>query len=541
MQVLKLASWKLLLVSVLTSVVVGCGGGSGGSSSSSISAANYTGLDCFGSNANSSNTEEDSGVALFFANFFPSVSAPGVGNPTGSIWTTIVSNLAGDTPATPLVMSAAGNYNLTSCSEKYNNVTTSVMALPRNNYGTLNQGSTASFSDFVSKIGTSTSPFVGLDGFWFTSRDLGLVSTSSPKSYFNQSEFASAISVTCPNGGAGPSGSNIRGQSVCANSAYMNNMLWNLSGSGGLFTSGTSASFEGVVASDWLGQTVLTWTRGYLLLKYASTLIPLNSPIYTAVIDAGSSGTRINFYKITNPSGYPQVTLLDNQKFDDNGINDFLASKGTINPAAWTARPSTGLAPGYVATGCTMTASTTNGGPSQVSPCVIQPLLDSMSGAMTTAGVAANQVKVELFATAGMRTMSQFNGGSYTDSEIENFYQIMKSYTQNTKGFTVGDFVTSNGNSQEGVWTWVNLNDQYYNAFGGNNTYYSGAPTTRGDFEVGGSSMQIAFPTTLSPGDANNVYTVSINGYTYNVYSKTYLGLGGDDARKFMRSYGYSP
>ena len=267
-----------------------------------------------------------------------------------------------------------------------------------------------------------------------------------------------------------------------------------------------------------------------------------NSPVYTMIFDAGSSGTRVNFYKVVpGNGGYPQVTLLDNQKFKDNGINDFLNGTGTIKTSAWTASAATGLPSGYSAPGCTMTSTSTNGGQSDVSPCVIQPLLDSMAGAMTAAGVTASQVKVELFATAGMRTMAIFNGGNKTDTQIASFYQTMKDYAQSNKGFVVGDFATSNGNSQEGLWTWVNLNDQYYNAFGGNTTYYTGTPTTRGDFEVGGSSMQVAFPTSsITPSDANNVYTVSINGRSYNVFSKTYLGLGGDDARKYMRSYDYS-
>lgn len=267
-----------------------------------------------------------------------------------------------------------------------------------------------------------------------------------------------------------------------------------------------------------------------------------SQPVYTMVFDAGSSGTRVNFYKvIPGNGGYPQITLLDSQKFKDNGINDFLNGTGTINPSSWTKDASTGLPNGYTAPGCTMTASSTNGNQSDVSPCVIQPLLDAMQGTMTQAGVTATQIKVELFATAGMRTMALFNGGSFSDAQIASFYQTMKNYTQSTKGFTVGEFRTSNGNSEEGVWTWTNLNDQYYNAFGGNATYYSGLPTTRGDFEVGGSSMQIAFPTTsMMVGDANNVYRVSINGRTYNVFSKTFLGLGGDDARKFMRSYNYN-
>jgi len=267
-----------------------------------------------------------------------------------------------------------------------------------------------------------------------------------------------------------------------------------------------------------------------------------STPIYTMIFDAGSSGTRVNFYKVVpGNGGYPQITLLDNQSFDDNGINDFLSGNGTIDPRVWTASSNTGLPQGYTATGCTMTLTTINGGSSDVGPCVLQPLLDAMAGAMAAAGVSASQVKVELFATAGMRTMSIFNGGSYTDAQIASFYETMRNYVSATKGFMVGDFQTTNGNSQEGLWTWVNLNDQYYNAFGGNTTYYSGTPTTRGNFEVGGSSMQIAFPSTsILPSDANNVYSVRINGYSYNVFSKTYLGLGGDDARKFVRSYGYS-
>lgn len=274
----------------------------------------------------------------------------------------------------------------------------------------------------------------------------------------------------------------------------------------------------------------------------ASPALKAGVPIYTMIMDAGSSGTRISFFKVTpGAGGYPQIDLLLNQDFDDNGINDYLSGAGTIKPASWadTANGSK-LPAGYVPAGCGMTVDTKTGGQADVGPCVIQPLLDSMADAMKTAGVTASQVKVELFATAGMRTMSQTNGGAYSEAQITTFYDTMKNFAK-TKGFDVGDFRTSNGNKEEGIWTWTNLNDQYYNAFGGNTTHFAGAPEVRGDFEVGGSSMQIAFPTTTIPvGDANNVYTVSINGRTYNVFSKTYLGLGGDDARKFTRAYGYN-
>ena len=53
--------------------------------------------------------------------------------------------------------------------------------------------------------------------------------------------------------------------------------------------------------------------------------------------------------------------------------------------------------------------------------------------------------------------------------------------------------------------------------------------------------MQIAFPVpnTSVAKDENNIYQVNINGCTIKIYSKTILGLGGDDARKFMRAYHY--
>ena len=88
-----------------------------------------------------------------------------------------------------------------------------------------------------------------------------------------------------------------------------------------------------------------------------------------------------------------------------------------------------------------------------------------------------------------MHTEDTRNGGSYSSESIAAYYQIMKTYVAGM-GFATGEFKTINGNSEEGVWTWTNLNDYYYNAFNGNPTVSSTAQTPVGDFEVGGSSMQ---------------------------------------------------
>lgn len=272
-------------------------------------------------------------------------------------------------------------------------------------------------------------------------------------------------------------------------------------------------------------------------------------PIYTTVFDAGSSGTRLSFFKvIPGNGGYPQITKLYEQEYEDNGINDFLNGNGTI---ILVDKDGINVLPnGQRPANCTggteeisgKEKSITQLGQADVGPCVIQPLLLAQDATLTSNNLTRAQVKTELFATAGMRTEEKYNGGSFTAATIAAYYEKMKLYVANM-GFATGEFKTINGNKEEGVWTWVNLNDQYYNAFGGNTNYCGSncTPTTVGDFEVGGSSMQVAFPTTKIPvGDTNNVYKVSINGHSYNVYSKTFLGLGGDDARKYMRAYGYN-
>ena len=273
----------------------------------------------------------------------------------------------------------------------------------------------------------------------------------------------------------------------------------------------------------------------------AGTNVPLNVayPIYTAIFDAGSSGTRLSFYSVLpGNGGYPIiekiVTFEDilTDVPDDDGINDFLNGNGSIRLSGGETLPP----------GC---PRTNNLGQLDVEPCVIQPLLKKLDEAVATENTSKpglnltrSQVKIELFATAGMRTEDQRNGGSKTTAQIIQYYGQMKAYVAQW-GYDVGEFKTINGNSEEGVWTWVNLNDYYYNSFGGNPTVSPSAEDPVGDFEVGGSSMQVAFPTTLPPSDAANVYPVTINGHSFNVYSKTFLGLGGDDARKYVKANQY--
>ena len=224
------------------------------------------------------------------------------------------------------------------------------------------------------------------------------------------------------------------------------------------------------------------------------------TPIYTAVVDAGSSGTRMFLYKVT-PAAYPLVEKLTELEFDkqEDGINDFINSAG---------------------------GPKLNLGPNDVGPWVIGPLLDGIKPKLAELGVRTSDVQVDLLATAGMRN-ELAPIGKHTQAEIDAFYAIIRSYI-GTQGFSAGEVRTSDGNSEEGKWTWVNLNDRYYKVFTSNTS-----PV--GVVEVGGASTQISYPTSAAPSDSANIYRVSINGKTFNVFNRTYLGLGQDDARKAMR------
>ncbi|MDP3562742.1 MAG: hypothetical protein Q8R83_11240 [Legionellaceae bacterium] len=298
-----------------------------------------------------------------------------------------------------------------------------------------------------------------------------------------------------------------------------------------------------VNANDQNPRNHLFACLGGCLTCCAGTNFPLNvtlkNPIYTAIFDAGSSGTRLSFYSVVpGNGGYPIINKigtfdddLDNVT-DDDGINDFLNGNGSINLDGEPLPP-----------GCPGTSGL---GQLDVEPCVIQPLLTKLDEAVTAQNMSnpglnltRSQVRVELFATAGMRTEDQRNGGGKTTEQIIEYYNQMKTYVAQW-GYGVGEFKTINGNSEEGVWTWVNLNDYYYNSFGGNTTVSQSVQAPVGDFEVGGSSIQIAFPTNTPPSDAANVYSVTINNHTFNVYSKTFLGLGADDARKYVKAYDYN-
>ena len=219
---------------------------------------------------------------------------------------------------------------------------------------------------------------------------------------------------------------------------------------------------------------------------------------HTAVIDAGSSGTRLFLYRV-EPGPFARVEKLLEKEFPtmasgakEDGINNFVRPD---DPAA----------------------------EATVVPEIIDPLLEHASGFLGGLGLAPAMVEVNLLATAGMR----YAEGLHGRPAIDRLYATIRSGV-GRHGFPVGEVRTTCGSEEEGVWTWINLNDLVVRAFDGD-----GEPV--GIVEVGGSSLQLTFPTDEDPDAVPHVHRVELNGRRFAVSCRSFLGLGQDDARKEMR------
>lgn len=219
---------------------------------------------------------------------------------------------------------------------------------------------------------------------------------------------------------------------------------------------------------------------------------------YHAVIDAGSSGTRLFLYEVT-AGAYPLVELIaefENSTMPngerEDGINNF------IDPL----RPE--LA-------------------NQVVPLIIVPLLKQTKGLLAGLDVKPAGVVIDLFATAGMRYTEQM----YGPEVVNDFYRGIALGIA-VEGFQAGQVRTCDGEHEEGLWTWINLNDLERDIFRTDSQ-------PLGIVEVGGSSAQFSFPKSDRLIGIGSDRSVLINGRKFGVQCKTYLGLGQDDARKMMR------
>lgn len=255
-----------------------------------------------------------------------------------------------------------------------------------------------------------------------------------------------------------------------------------------------------------------------LILLLAPGAALAATTVHTAVVDAGSGGTRLSFYQV-DPGPYPVVTLLFQEKLDswngegfnpDDGIDDYACYTGS-DPAA----------KAFYAT-------------KNINRNVMTPLWSGMKEQLQGRAPAVNvkNVIVKVYATAGMRTARENCG----EKAVEKLYATIKDGMV-AAGLThaKNEVRTIHGANEEGLWSFISSNDVYRNTFG-----RPGHPKPRqapvGILEMGGSSVQVAYP--LSPANSDpKALRIKINNRNLAVRAVSYLHLGQTDMRKALREF----
>lgn len=200
---------------------------------------------------------------------------------------------------------------------------------------------------------------------------------------------------------------------------------------------------------------------------------------YSAVIDAGSSGSRIYLYEGRSKNGELEVnTLLEFEPDDATGLSSFIDQPQTAGE---------------------------NG---------VAPLIVELEKALKTEGINPADVPVSVLATAGMRNAERAN-----PEAAAAIYDDVTAYIEE-QGFTVAEAATISG-MREAVYSWADVNFS--------SGVFAGGTDPVGIVELGGASSQIAFPTKST---SENAVTLKISGTSYTVFGVSFLGMGVNDARE---------
>ncbi len=200
---------------------------------------------------------------------------------------------------------------------------------------------------------------------------------------------------------------------------------------------------------------------------------------YAAIIDAGSSGSRIYLYKIRFLRGKLEIKDLfayEPQKVP--GLSEF------------SEHPEDAFSQG------------------------VAPLVDALNAFLNEQGLPLSRVKLHLQATGGLRQLNE----SKRTAILEATRTALSG-----SGFGSGK-IGMLAPEEEGIFAWADLNELAKRL--------GPSRETLGIVEIGGASSQIAYET-KGP-SRHDVKTWQIQGRRYRIFSRSFLGLGQNAARKTM-------
>ena len=213
----------------------------------------------------------------------------------------------------------------------------------------------------------------------------------------------------------------------------------------------------------------------------ANTLPQAAAPAYIAVIDAGSSGTRLDLF--TAQPGSFAVTRVMKSAPNTAGLSSFAEA------------------------------------PDKAGPDAVAPLLAQLDAYLAKEGVTIAEVPVALRATAGMRALELVNAAAVKAIFASTGATLAAS----------GHPVLANGilpSYQEASLAWVDTNAL-------NGSLHQKVDSL-GVVEIGGASAQVAFRSTAKAGPG--VTRVKVDGEVIPLVAVSYLGLGVNMARDAMQT-----
>lgn len=204
---------------------------------------------------------------------------------------------------------------------------------------------------------------------------------------------------------------------------------------------------------------------------------------YRAVVDAGSSGTRLALYAVGDGG---VATLAE------------LAPDGSVGLGRFV------------------------GAPEEAAAREIAPLLDGLAAALAAQGLTAEAVPVSVLGTGGLRLLAEEEArpilAAVRGALIEG-------------GHPAGRVDILSG-AEEGLYAWIDVNLLAGRLSGGATGAEGGTAAPLGLVEVGGASAQIAFASDAA--DHPAAIRVRVGKADHTVISVSYLGLGQDRARAAM-------
>jgi hypothetical protein len=212
----------------------------------------------------------------------------------------------------------------------------------------------------------------------------------------------------------------------------------------------------------------------------SATAAEPTSPSYVAVIDAGSSGTRLTLYG-DDPASLVPIMVTKVSK-GSKGLSSFASS------------------------------------PSQAGVSAVTPLLTQLDSYLAERGIAKADVPVALLATAGLRNVRLENPAA-AQTILDSAGESISVSGHPTAANRILPAV------QEATFAWLDAN-----VLGGTLEKKS----SFGIVEIGGASAQVAFRSPDPKGRA--VQIVHVANQSIPVVAVSYLGLGANDARALMQT-----